>query len=89
MQRGQKGAFCCVLDDLYKLHEAAKVQIIQGTFTLYKSSDDFVTFLRCNPEMYLELLERVGPRVHNGTHQPGTEDNKFIYLLHFGCILGA
>ena len=66
-QRGKKGAFHCVMDDLYKLHDAEKLQIIQGTFTLYRGSDDFVTFLRCSPEMYLELLERISPRVRKET----------------------
>ena len=66
-QRAWKGAFHCVLDDIYKLHDAEKLQIIQCTFTPYRGSDDFATFLWCSPEMYLELLERMSPRVRKET----------------------
>ena len=85
VQRGQMGAFHCVLDELHMVHYAEKLQIIRGTFTPYQGSDDFVTFLWCTPSMYLELLERVCPRVRKETviREPIDPALKIVLMLHY------
>ena len=84
-QRGQMGAFRCVLDEIHKVHYTEKLQINRGTFSPYRGSDDLETFLWCSPPMYLELLERVSPRVRKTTvvNEPIDLALKIPLTLHY------